>query len=49
MSEKTKDTLGYTAAALMLVAAGYFLYQILEPFYYGFGGGLGWIITLFGS
>ena len=37
MSERTKDIIWYTIAALLFIAAGYFLIQILEPFYYGLG------------
>ena len=37
MTEKTKDIIGYSAAAVMLIIAGVLLYDILKPFYYGLG------------
>ena len=48
MTEKTKDIIGYSAAAIMLIIAGVLLYDILQSFYYGFGGGFGWTTILFG-
>ena len=36
MSEKTKDILHYTAAAIGAVIACVLLYLTLKPFYYGF-------------
>jgi len=47
MNEKTKDIIGYSLAAVMLIIAGVLLYDVLESFYYGLG--FGWTTILFGS
>ena len=48
MTEKTKDILGYTEAAVFLLAAAILFYKgIYKPFYYGLG--FGWTTILFGS